>query len=644
MKQRQFLDVVGEEEAHARFSAATAGLTPAQETIALEQALGRVLADDVRAPVDVPGFDRSNVDGFAVRAVDTYGAAELEPVPLRVLEVSLPAGTAPPPGFEVPAGAAVQIATGGVLPRGADAVVMVEDTRPAGGGIEVLLAAVPGSRVTFAGSDIGRGEIVLRRGDALSSHETGMLAALGIAAIPVVRRPRVAILSTGDEIRAPGDALAVGQVYDANARLLADAVRELGGEPLFRGIFPDREGPLAEELEALVTGPEAVDVVLLSGGTSKGEGDLNYSVVEDLAVKLPGSPGILVHGVALKPGKPICLAALAGRPVVILPGFPTSALFTFHEFVGPLIRRLAGMREADRRIVEAVLPLRVPSVVGRTQYTLVHLVEGDDGLAAYPLGAGSGSVSAFARADGFLRIPEHTEYVERGARVEVRLLGAASRPADLVAIGSHCVGLERLLGMLGERGVRAKAIAVGSSGGLAALARGEGDVAGTHLLDPDTDEYNRAFLPEGVRLLPGYGRRQGLAFRKGDARFEGAGVEAFRQAIEAPGVRMVNRNQGSGTRLLIDGFVGAVRPDGWNSQTSSHHAVAAAIAQGRADWGMTLDVVAEAAGLDFVFVREERFDLAVRASRWDRPAVRALRDLLASDEARAELRALGFVV
>jgi len=458
----------------------------------------------------------------------------------------------------------------------------------------------------------------------------------------VIRRPRVAVLSTGDEIVPPGTPLLLGQVYDSNQRILLDAVAELGGEPLPGGVLPDDAALLEEALEATLVGPAAADVVLLSGGTSKGEGDLNAGVVHRLAGRLPGSPGVVVHGVALKPGKPLLLAVIAGRPVVVLPGFPTSAIFTFQEFVAPLLRRLAGRGEDTAGEVTAVAPLRITSAPGRTEYVLVDLVAGPAGPAAYPLGAGSGSVTALARADGFVRIPAATEYVECGDRVTVRLLHREVRPADLVAIGSHCIGLDVLLGLLAERGMAVKSIAVGSTAGLVALARGEGDVAGIHLLDEATGQYNLPFLPPGVGLVRGYGRRQGLAFRRGDPDLDVPDLEAFLAVVRRGGRRMVNRNPGSGTRVLLDRLLGGAKPDGYSNQPRTHHGVAAAIAQGRADWGMTLDVVAAAAGLGFIFVQEERFDLAVPDARRSRPAVVALATLLEDAGVRALLGGMGF--
>ncbi len=642
MRQRQFLDVVDEAEAHRRFAAACAHLVPEMEEVPLDGALGRVLAADVFSPVDVPAFDRANVDGFAVRAADTFGAEELHPIRLRVTAFSLAAGQPPPDGFTVEPGWAVPLATGGVVPRGADAVVMVEDTVPGDDGVAVQRPAVPGGQITFAGSDIGRGDLVLLRRRRLTSRETGVLAAIGVDRVPVYRRPRVAVLSTGDEIVTPGAPLQVGRVYDSNQRILLDAVAELGGEPRPGGVLPDDAGRLEAALEACLTGPEAADLVLLSGGTSKGEGDLNAAVVDRLAQRLPGSAGVLVHGVALKPGKPLLLAILAGHPVVVLPGFPTSAIFTFHEFVAPLVRRLAGGEEEAAAQVDAVAPFRINSVPGRTEYVLVDLVEGPAGLAAYPLGAGSGSVTALARADGFLRIPAATEYVAGGDRVRVRLLHPGVRPADLVAIGSHCLGLDFLLGLLAERGLMVKSVPVGSTAGLAALGRGEGDVAGVHLLDEATGEYNRAFLPPGVGLVRGYGRRQGVAFRRGDPDFDVPDLDSFLAAVRRGGRRMVNRNPGSGTRLLLDRLLAGLRPDGYTNQPRTHHAVAAAVAQGRADWGMTLDVIAAASGLGFLFVQEERYDLAVPEGRRSRPAVQALLALLDDAAVRERLRRLGF--
>ena len=356
--------------------------------------------------------------------------------------------------------------------------------------------------MSFAGTDITAGETVLRRGQILTSRDTGVLAAIGVAAVDVWRKPVVAILSTGDEIIAPGEPMRPARVYDSNAQVLADAVRELGGEPRRLGIAPDDvEALRAKVREAL----ELADVVLLSGGTSKGAGDVSYRVVAELT-----DPGIVAHGVALKPGKPICLAATGGRPVVVLPGFPTSAIFTFHEFVAPVPQCHGGAQPRSAGGRAGRLAVRVNSEIGRTEYLLVGLVEAPDvggpaeaghdvagvasgadvvsgasrTLVAYPMGQGSGSVTTFSRADGFTTIGRHEEIVPAGTIVTVQLLGRELQLADLVVIGSHCVGLDYLLGELQQQGVRSKFLAVGSLAGLEAAKRGECDVAGMHLLDP----------------------------------------------------------------------------------------------------------------------------------------------------------------
>jgi putative molybdopterin biosynthesis protein len=538
---------------------------------------------------------------------------------------SIPTGVAPQ--LEVAEATATSIATGGMLPRGADCVVPVELTDVEGAHVVVRGARVPGAAVSFAGTDIGSGETVLFSGSRLTSRETGVLAAIGRETVAVVRRPRVAIISTGDEIVQPGERMRAGLVYDSNGRILADAVRELGGQPEFLGAFRDDEAQLRA---ALARALESADLVLLSGGTSKGEGDLNARVVADL------EPGIVVHGVALKPGKPICLAASGRLPVVILPGFPTSAVFTFHEFVAPVLRELGGVPRGERQTVPARLAQKVVSERGRLEYLLVGLVEVESMLSAYPMGKGSGSVTAFSRADGFVRIARNTEIVDAGTDVEVTLVGRDLEPADLVIIGSHCVGLDVIAGELSREGFRVKMLAVGSQGGLAAAQRGECDAAPMHLLDAESDRYNESFLDASLRLLPGYARVQGVVTRSDETR-------EIDELLADPQLRMVNRNRGSGTRILIDQLLGERRPPGYAYEPRSHFAVAAAVEQKRADWGVTIESVARDRGLRFRRLRDEHYDFAVPVARWERPAVLALRRALEpGSRVRARLAEMGF--
>lgn len=632
--QSQFLTILSREEALARFEAALFPRDLAADDRALADALGLVVANDVVAVVDAPPFDRSNVDGFAVRSADLAAAGESLPVRLSLNSEVIACGTAPQ--LSVTQDTATPIATGGPIPRGADAVVMVEHTQPAGAAaIEIRRAASPGQFVSYAGYDIARGEVVLRAGTLIGSREIGMLAASGVAQVSVVQRPRVAVISTGDELVQPGQPLRAASIFDTNGAIVTAAVSENGGEAHFLGAFPDDEDKLEAVMrEALVSS----DMLILSGGTSKGEGDVSHRIVARL-----GKPGIIAHGVALKPGKPLCLAVCDGKPVVILPGFPTSAMFTFHDLIVPVLRRLAGLPPRNDARVTAKVPVRIASELGRTEFAMVSLVEGNDGLIAYPTGKGSGAITSFAQADGFLKIDALAEQMPAGTEAEVMLFTPHVRVPDLVIIGSHCTGLDVVTAPLARAGLSVRSISVGSLGGLSAARRGECDLAPIHLLDEKTDTYNTPFLVDGLELVSGYRRMQGIVFRAGDKRFEGLGAEdAVRAALKDPSCLMVNRNQGAGTRILIDRLLGEARPDGYWNQPRSHNAVAAAVAQNRADWGMTISPVAHAAGLGFIPFAEEHYDFALVTSRKQRPAVQAFFDALGSAEVRKALEQAGF--
>lgn len=637
IRQEQFLAILDRHEATARFNQFIRQDPLGVEQVTLTQALDRVLGETVLAPVDVPGFDRASVDGFAVRAADTFGAGDVSPRRLTLTAETLTPGVRP--AVTVQSGFATPIATGAMLPRGADAVVMIEHTEvdPEGdeSGILVKKAVAAGRFIAFAGSDVARGETVLRPGQLLGSREIGVLAAIGLARVPVFRCPRVAILSTGNEIIAPGTEPRLGAVYDSNGAILAAAIAETGAEAVPLGIVGDDE----HALNAAITEALNCDMVLLSGGTSKGMGDVSYSCVARLQ-----NPGIVAHGVALKPGKPICLAVTDGKPVVVLPGFPTSAIFSFHEFIAPVLRRLGGMSEARSDRVKARLPIKVQSELGRAEYLLVNLVPGDEEPAAYPSAKGSGAVTAFSQADGFITVDQHTEFVPAGSRVDVQLIGRHTTPTDLIFIGSQCAGLDYLIGRLQARGITLKALYVGSMGGFAAARRGECDLAGVHLLDPVSGEYNRHLAVQGLTLVPGYRRMQGIVFRRGDDRFEGRSVAEAMAAALGEDCTMVNRNAGSGTRVLIDRLLGQRQPPGYGVQPKSHNAVAVAVAQGRADWGVAIDTVARQYDLGFLPLQEEHYDFLLPEARRGRPAVQKFLALLNEAETREQLRALGFAV
>jgi putative molybdopterin biosynthesis protein len=313
------------------------------------------------------------------------------------------------------------------------------------------------------------------------------------------------------------------------------------------------------------------------------------------------------------------------------------------------VRRMAGSHERVPGTLLARIPRRMAMERGRTEYLLVTLVEGPPalgggtGYVAYPMGKGSGSVTAFARADGFVRLPGHVEFLDANESVTVTLLGRDVKPADLVVIGSHCIGLDTILTHVARAGWQSKTIFVGSTAGLESAGRGECDIAPIHLLDAASGRYNEPFVPPGTLLVPGYRRRQGVCFRPGDRHFAGRSLpDAVASALADPTCRIESRNRGSGTRVLIDRLLAGATPPGLASESRSHHGVAAAVAQGRADWGVCLEGVARDAGLSTVFVAEESYDFLVPAARAARPAVRAFVAALAESSVRDRLRTLGF--
>jgi putative molybdopterin biosynthesis protein len=329
--------------------------------------------------------------------------------------------------------------------------------------------------------------------------------------------------------------------------------------------------------------------------------------------------------------------------VIILPGFPTSAMFTFHDMIVPVLRRMASLPPRADAKIAARVPVRIASELGRTEFVMVSLVEGAGGLVAYPTGKGSGAITSFAQADGFLKIDALADQIPVGTEAEVTLFTPHVRVPDLVIVGSHCTGLDLVTAPLAHAGLMVRSIAVGSLGGLAAARRGECDLAPIHLFDDKSETYNTPFLAEGLELVPGWRRMQGIVFRKGDGRFEGkTAQEAVLAALTDPACIMVNRNQGAGTRILIDRLLGEARPDGYWNQPRSHNAVAAAVAQQRADWGMTIAPVAHASALGFIPLAEEHYDFALVTARKQRPAVQAFLAALASEERRAALTAAGF--
>jgi putative molybdopterin biosynthesis protein len=378
-------------------------------------------------------------------------------------------------------------------------------------------------------------------------------------------------------------------------------------------------------------------MVVLSGGTSKGVGDLSYRILSRL-----GPPGVLVHGVALKPGKPLCLAVSDGKPIAVLPGFPTSAIFTFHAFVAPIIRARAGLPAEAAQSVKAMVPVRIVSEMGRQEFVLVALVPGEHGPVAFPIGKGSGAITSFSQADGFVAIDALSTGLDAGLTKEVTLIGGRAKAPDIVIMGSHCVALDVVIQRVAEQGFAARTVAIGSMGGVAAAERGECDIAPVHLLEAASGAYNRHLVRAGITLKSGWQRIQGFVFRPGDPRFAGKSAqEALRAALADPSCLMINRNAGAGTRILIDQLLGGRRPPGYANQPKSHNAVVAAVAQGRADWGIAIATVAKLYAMAFLPISPECYDFLVVESRCSRPAVQAFLAALAAPDVRERIAALG---
>ena len=390
-----------------------------EERISISDAHDRVLAQDVVSPMDIPPFSRSTVDGYAVKAADTFGASEDKDINLRVCgHVAI--GEAP--AVTVKEGSAAEIVTGAPLPDGADAVVMVEYTSRQENNVFVRRPVARNTNIMTKGSDIHKGETVLKKCRILGSREIGALAAIGLTEVAVYKRPKVAVLSTGGEVVEPGKALPPGKIYDINAHTLSAAVLECGGEAINLGIVPDEKDKMKSALEQALA---SADVILTSGGVSVGPKDFTPQVVDSL-----GKPGVIISGVAMKPGKPLTIAVVNGKLIFSLPGNPTSSLFMFIEFVRPIIVKLAGRPEEEMPKVKAVTAQKMFSARGRRTFTMVNLAYNKDGtLLVSPVPTGlSGAITTMTKADGFVEISEKQPFVDVGTEIDVYLFKKLKKP------------------------------------------------------------------------------------------------------------------------------------------------------------------------------------------------------------------------
>ncbi len=593
------------------------------ERVLVGDALGRVTSEAVIAKVSSPFYHSAAMDGYAVRFIDTFGAAETRP-----LRLAVPAQ-------------AVAIDTGDPLPDGFNAVIMIEEVEKISESeIEILRPATPWQHVRLVGEDIVATELIIPENQVIRPVDLAAMIASGHADVMVRRRPVVSVIPTGSELVEPGSELHAGDIIDFNSTMLAAMATECGAHAIRKRIVRDEAALLKQSISDALAGS---DLVVINAGSSAGREDFTADVIAEAGE-------VVVHGVAIKPGKPVILGIAQGKSVIGIPGYPVSAALTFTLFVKPLIAALLGLRAAGPDTVTATLSRQLASTLGQEEFVRVKLGSVSGRLIATPVARGAGALMSLVRADGIVRIPAASEGIGAGQGVTVELLRSARDIENtIVCIGSHDNALDVLANQLKKKHPEfsLSSAHVGSMGGLLALKRGEAHLAGTHLLDEDSGEYNVSYLK---KMLPGIPtvlvnfvyRTQGFIVPKGNPK----GVAGFRD-LARPDIVFVNRQAGAGTRLLTDLHLKKLQIDpqavkGYDHEEYTHMAVAAAVLSGAADTGLAVLSAAQALGLDFVPVARERYDLAIPQEFYDTPMMQALLAIIRGDEAfREQITAMG---
>ncbi len=604
-------------EAKSRFQSALEGAGRWQvlgvDEIPLdEKALGRVLAEPVWAKISSPHYHASAMDGFAVRAPDTNGAMPTSPITIPV-NSSLP---------DEPC--STYIDTGDPLPLWANAVIPIENVEPLDAddhpasdprqpfAIRIRSAVTPWSHVRPMGEDMVATQLVLSAGHTLRAVDLGAIAGCGHATVRVAQKPQVAILPTGTELKPIGEAVESGDIIEYNSMVMAAQVNGWGGVATRWSITPDNFESIRSQV---IAAAQSADLILLNAGSSAGSEDFSADVVKSLGE-------LLVHGVAVRPGHPVILGMLhltkdKKIPIIGVPGYPVSAALTGEIFVEPLISQWLGRPPVKKPMVEAQLTRKVTSPSGDDDFMRVAVAQVGERLLAAPISRGAGVITSLVHADGIVRVPRGSQGMPAGEKVQVHLYrNAADIENTILAIGSHDITLDVMEQFLAAKGRRLTSANVGSLGGLVALRRGEAHFSGSHLLDPESGEYNlsyiRQYLPdEPVRLVALVGREQGLLVPRGNPK----GIQTLDDLIN-PEIQFVNRQRGAGTRVLFDYHLGklglaAESIRGYGQEEFTHLSVAAAIASGRADCGLGIAAAAHALDLDFVPLFQERYDLVV---------------------------------
>ena len=597
------------------------GFGPQTEVIPVWDACGRVTAHAVYAHICAPHYAASAMDGVGVNAKDTFGATETTPVTLRP-------------------GQFIVLDTGDPVPDDKDAVIMVEDVvKNEDGTITIHDAAAPWQHIRQIGEDICAGEMILPSHMAVSPAAIGAMIAGGVLEIEVIRKPLVGIIPTGDEIIPPCTDPKPGDILEFNGAIFSAMVRQWGADAKVYPIVPDRFDAIKETVSLAA---EECDLVILNAGSSAGRDDYSTRVIRELGE-------VLYHGIAMKPGKPAILGCKGAKPILGVPGYPVSGIIVIEQLLKPLVDHWLKAPAQQNQYAKAILTRPVVSGLKYEEFVRVRMGYVGDKLTASPLNRGSGVVSSFMKADGILEVPQGLEGFEAGAEVNVRLLSPMEKLKNtVVVIGSHDPLLDELGDMLHveNSGVYMSSSHVGSMGGIMAVRKGEAHAAGCHLLDTATGEYNLSYMKKyfpkgGVRLIRCVGRQQGLMVAKGNP----LNLQKFSD-ISREGVRYVNRQKGSGTRILTDYLckqdnlnVDAIY--GYDREELTHTSVAVQIASGSADAGMGIYSAAKLYDLDFIPICIEEYDLIIPDHAWNTPQVQRMIAILKSEEFKKKILALG---
>ena len=627
-KQRRdfYLTDIPLQEAIERFnralSRARTQIHTASETAPLDKANGRVTAAPIWAERSSPHYDAAAMDGAAVRAADTVGATETAPISLSI-------GTQ-----------AVFVDTGDPMPDDTDAVIMIEDIHaPDDSTIEIYAPIAPYNHVRALGEDIAATELILPQSHRLRPQDLAACAAAGIAEVDVRLPPRVTVIPTGNELTPIGSEAKPGNIIEFNSLMLAAMIEDWGGAARRHHIVGDDFSLLAEAVSGAVA---ESDIVVINAGSSAGSKDYTAKVVAHLGE-------LVVHGVAIRPGHPVVLGIIDSKPALGIPGYPVSAAVTSEKFLRPLIEQMLGVAGQPRERTSATMSRKIHSSTGEDELIRVRLGRVGGKMVATPIQRGAGVVMSLVRADGIVTIPRFSEGIDAGSDVEVDLLRSLdSLGKTIVAVGSHDVTLDLIASELrrNDPNLTLASSNVGSLGGLLALRRAEAHVAGTHLLDEESGEYNTSFVcryvpNQDIVLVTLVHRIQGLIVRPSNPK----SIRSLSD-LTRDGVRFINRQRGSGTRVLLDYMmtqegISAADVRGYEREEFTHLAVAAAVAGGTADVGVGVLSAARALGMDFVPLSTERYDLAIPEAFYEDDILAPLLSLIRSDGFKRRVDALG---